>query len=320
MNRLNEEGTPAADVLAELREARRRDFTFESGRILGSMCTAPHPIGAEAHRLFLETNLGDPLLFPGARDLEVKAMEMVGSFLGAGPQGSGVFVTGGSEANFTALRMAVKRSGKREVVLPRSAHFSFDKTVDYLGLVPRFADTLPDGTVDVDHVRRLIGPDTAAIVGIAGTTELGVVDDIPALSELAVSRGVHLHVDAAWGGFVIPFAKRLGHKVPDFDLALPGVATLTVDPHKMGLAPVPAGILLSRDAAYFQDISIPSPYVSVEKQPTLQGTRSGAAAAATYAVLRHLGWRGYQDVVAECFRVARLLDARLRAMGAQVAR
>ncbi len=308
-------GRPLDEIRARLREARARDTPFASGRILGSMCTAPHPVALEAWRLFEEANLGDPHLVPGARALEEAALGSLGALLRAPPGGRGVFVTGGSEANLTAVLLALRKRGGREVVLPESAHFSFDKACSWLGLRQVTARVKADGTVDVDDVAERLGPQTACVVGIAGTTELGAVDDVPALGRVCAEAGVPLHVDAAWGGFVIPFARRLGRRLPEFDLAVPGVTTLGVDPHKMGLAPIPSGVLFARDARDFEPLAVPSPYVSVERQPTLQGTRNGAAPAATWAVMEHLGIEGYTQVVRQCLAVTDRLAKGLEAAG-----
>lgn len=312
---MREKGRSVDDVREALRAARSRDTPFRSGRILGSMCTAPHPIAVEAYHLFLETNLGDPHLCPGAKELEERAVASLGAMLRAPPAARGVYVTGGSEANFVAALLATRRRPGREIVLPESAHFSFDKVASYLGLRQTSARLLPNGQVDVDDVRERINRNTTCVVGIAGTTELGVVDPIPELAALCRDLGVPLHVDAAWGGFVIPFAKRLGRALPDFDLGVPGVTTLGIDPHKMGMAPIPSGVLFASDARDLDAISVPSPYVSVERQPTLQGTRPGAAPAATWAVMEHLGAEGYTRVVRECLAVTDHLVKGLEAIG-----
>ena len=315
MARVREKGRGVDEVRAALQAARARDTPFRSGRILGSMCTAPHPVAEEAYRLFLETNLGDPHLCPGAKDLEEKALASLGSLLRAPASARGAFVTGGSEANLMGVLLASRKRAGREVVLPESAHFSFDKACGLLGLRQTTARLSRDGTVDVDDVRERIGRNTCCVVAIAGTTELGAVDDVPALAAMCRDLGVPLHVDAAWGGFVIPFAKRLGRALPDFDLALEGVTTLGIDPHKMGMAPIPSGVVFARDARDFDAASVPSPYVSVERQPTLQGTRPGAAPAATWAVMEHLGVEGYVAVVRECLRVTDHLVKGLHATG-----
>lgn len=307
-------GRPAEDVLAELRALRARDVPFASGRVLGSMCTAPHPVAVEAYRLFLETNLGDPAWCAGAREAESQALKAMLGLLRAPAQAGALFVSGGAEANLTGLRIA-RRSGLREVILPRSAHFSFVKACDLLDMEPRWASLRADGTVDATSVEGLMGPNTAALVGVAGTTELGAVDPIPELAALARDRNVHLHVDAAFGGFVVPFLKKSGAALPDFDLAVEGVASLTIDPHKMGMSPIPAGCLAVRDARDLARISVPTPYVSTEAQATLVGTRPGAAAAAAHAVFQHLGEAGYLEVVGRCMGNARFLAKLLREAG-----
>ncbi len=262
----------------------------------------------------METNLGDPALNPGARDLELKATSLLLQLARAPIGAGGVFVSGGSEANFTALRLAAKLTGRREIVLPRNAHFSFDKAIDYLGMQPVWAHVTDDWRVDVDHVASLVSERTACVVAIAGSTEFGTVDDVPALARICRERGVRLHVDAAWGGFLLPFLRDRGF--PETDFAVEGVTTMTIDPHKFGLAPIPSGFLAARQGDDFIRTSTPTPYVSVERQPTLQGTRSGAASAATFAVMTHLGHDGYRANAERAVGIAQHLAARLRAIGA----
>lgn len=304
------------EVVARLHAARAKDTPFHSGRILGSMCTAPHPVAVEAARIFLETNLGDPHLCPGAKELEEAALRHLGALLHAPASARGVFLTGGSEANFTGVLLAQRKRGGREVVHAESAHFSLDKACTYLGLRQNVARVTPDGRADVDDIRERITRETTCVVAVAGTTELGVVDSVPEIAAMCRDLGVPLHVDAAFGGFVIPFAKRLGRVgLPDFDLRIEGVTTLAIDPHKMGMSTIPSGVLFARDAHDYDSISIPSPYVSVERQPSLQGTRPGAAPAAAWAVMEHLGMEGYTRIVNECLDVTAHLAKGLEAAG-----
>ena len=64
-------------ILRELQNYRDKDFTFSSGHILGSMCTQPHNIAKETYMKFLETNLGDPELFPGTKEIELKLISFI---------------------------------------------------------------------------------------------------------------------------------------------------------------------------------------------------------------------------------------------------
>ncbi|NOZ82786.1 MAG: tyrosine decarboxylase MfnA [Euryarchaeota archaeon] len=302
-----------------LQEAKRRDMSYSSGRILSSMCTAPHQAGVEAFLRFLDTNLGDPGLFPGTRELERRAVAEIASLLGSG-SARGFIVSGGTEANITALWVARELSGvtKPEVVLPETAHFSFEKAARMLRLRLVYAGVHGDSSVDVDEVRRRLSERTVAVVGIAGNTEYGGVDDIEALSELASEQGIYLHVDAAFGGFVLPFLRELGYRVRRFDFSLPGVCSITVDPHKMGLAPVPAGCILFRNEEFLESLQVESPYLSMPVQCTLLGTRSGASAAAVFAVLKSMGREGYRRVVEECMRNTLLLREELLRLGFRV--
>ncbi|HVL87850.1 MAG TPA: tyrosine decarboxylase MfnA [Candidatus Thermoplasmatota archaeon] len=315
---LPEKGLPDEEVRRRLAAARLRDARFDTGRILGSMCTLPHPLAREAHATFAEANLGDPAMCPGSAQIEALAADWILTLLSAPPGAGAEFVSGGSEANILAL-LVHRKPGRDEVVLPRSAHFSFEKAARLLGLRLRKADLNDDYTVDVADVERLVGPRTACLVGIAGATETGSVDDVPALSEVAAAQGVPLHVDAAFGGFVIPFAKRLGHRLPDFDFALPGVSTVTIDPHKMGRAGIPCGVLAARDASLLRGARVETPYLSAEGHFTLVGTRSAAGPASAYAAMASLGEWGYVETVRECLAVTDHLVRSVSAIGVPLA-
>ncbi len=261
------------------------------------MCTAPLDVAIAAHARFIESNLGNPGLYPGTARIERRVVAWVSDLM-KGRNLAGHVVGGGTEANITALWVARNATGKKEVVFPESAHFSFMKACDLLALKPVVARLNDDFTIDVDDARRKVGPRTAAVVGIAGTTEVGAVDDIAALADAC--EGKTLHVDAAFGGFVIPFMRELGHGFPDFDFTVPGVSSLAIDPHKMGMATVPSGILLFRGGEKLADIAHDAPYLTMTKQTALSGTRCSAAVASTYAAIRTLGREGYVKLVKDC--------------------
>jgi tyrosine decarboxylase/aspartate 1-decarboxylase len=97
----------------------------------------------------------------------------------------------------------------------------------------------------------------------------------------------------------------LGYNVPDFDFVVPGVCSITVDPHKMGMAPIPAGGLLFRNEKLRRIVSCDIPYLSggETEHATLVGTRSGASTIAWWALMNHLGREGYRKIVKECMRL-----------------
>jgi tyrosine decarboxylase/aspartate 1-decarboxylase len=299
---MREEPSSKEEVLAALAEVRARDYSYD--RFFSTMCTRPHPIAVEAHQMFLETNLGDPGLFPGVAELEQRTVGMMGELLHL-PEALGYVSSGGTESNIQAIRAARNVSGKRDgnIVVPASAHFSFDKIGDLLSLEVRKAELDDRLRADMASVEDLVDGRTAAIVGIAGTTEFGQVDPIDRLAELAGERGIYLHVDAAFGGFVLPFLPGDWR----WDFLLEGVSSVTIDPHKMGLSTIPAGGLLFRRGEHLNALETETHYLTRARQASLTGTRSGAAAAATFAVMMRLGKKGFREMVGSCMDLTRHL-------------
>jgi tyrosine decarboxylase/aspartate 1-decarboxylase len=301
-----EKGVPQRMVLKKLESRLKQDFTYKSGRIIGSMCNDPHPLARKVYARFSEKNLGDSGLFPATAELEEEAIRMIGGLL-SNEKASGHIITGGTEANILALWAAKKSSKKEkgEIIVPASAHCSFDKAGDLLDIKIVRVKLNSRFQVDTDAVVRSITPNTIAIVGIAGTTGLGAVDPIARLSEIAEENRLYFHVDAAFGGFVLPFLKKLGYDLPVFDFEAPAVCSMTVDPHKMGLAPIPSGGILFRNEKIRELISWNIAYLAggESKHATIVGTRSGASVIAVWSLLKHLGQDGYERVVRGCMNL-----------------
>lgn len=299
---MQDEPIDKEDILKELNDFHKLDYKYSEGRILGSMCTEAHPFAKEVYCKFLDTNLGDPGLFKGTKHIENEVIKSIGKLLSL-ERAYGNIVTGGTEANLMAIRAARNHAKKYkgikngEIIIPSSAHFSFKKAADMLNLKIVEAKLDEHYKIDVESVRRAISENTVAIVAIAGTTELGLIDPIEEISKIAQEHNIYFHVDAAFGGFSIPFLKNLGYEVPVFDFSLDGVCSITVDPHKMGLAPIPAGGIIFRKEEYLQVMAVDSPYLTVKTQSTIVGTRLGASSAATYAIMKYFGKNGYSKLV-----------------------
>lgn len=310
---MNERGWTASEVRKRLDQAWSRDMHFDQGRVLGSMYTTPHPIAREAHDRFMEANLGNPGLYPGTKELESEVVAMMAE-LHHGRNLWGMVCGGGTEANITALWMARNAYRKKAVVYAENAHFSVAKAVDLLGMESRKVPLDEHYKLSTDHLEEVLD-DAAAVVAVAGSTELGLVDPIPKIAELC--GGVHLHIDAAFGGMVLPFLRETeeGRALPPYDFAVDGVDSLSVDPHKMGMATIPAGVLLARRGDLIRSIEVCTPYLTATRQASLSGTRSSAGVAGAYAVLRHLGREGYRRIVSECWRTTGYLLRRTAEIG-----
>ncbi|MDR2966861.1 MAG: tyrosine decarboxylase MfnA [Methanobacteriaceae archaeon] len=302
---MNKEPVEEEEILKNLAKYKIKDLDYSQGKILGSMCTKADPLSKKIFCDFLDTNLGDPGLFKGTQSLEEEVIKDMASFLSL-DKAFGNIVTGGTEANLMAMRAARNLARKEkniinpEIIIPKSAHFSFKKAADMLNLKTIEANLDENYRLSTRSVEEHLNKNTVAIVGVAGTTELGIIDPIEDLSKIAIDNEVYFHVDAAFGGFLIPFLNDIGYELPNFDFSLEGVSSITVDPHKMGLAPIPSGGILFREKKYLDVIAIESPYLTSKEQYTIVGTRLGASAAATWAIMKRMGRKGYSELANEC--------------------
>ena len=311
------------DILIELEELHALDQDYRDGRILGSMCTEAHPFAKEVYCKFLDTNLGDPGLFKGTKQIENEVIKSIGELLSL-DNAYGNIVTGGTEANLMAIRAARNHARKYkgivdgEIIIPDSAHFSFKKAADMLNLKIVEAKLDENYKIDVESVKQAVTDKTVAIVAIAGTTELGLIDPIEEISRIAHENNIYFHVDAAFGGFSIPFLRQAGYELPVFDFSLDGVCSITVDPHKMGLAPIPAGGIIFRKEEYLEVMAVDSPYLTVKTQSTIVGTRLGASSAATYAIMKYFGKEGYIKIAQNLMENTRFLSQNIKELGYEV--
>ena len=320
---MKDEPMDKEDILKKLSEIHKLDYDYADGRILGSMCTQAHPFAKEVYCKFLDTNLGDPGLFKGTKYLEDEVVRSIGNLLSL-DEAYGNIVTGGTEANIMAVRAARNHARKYkgivdgEIIIPSSAHFSFKKAADMLNLKIVEVDLDENYKMDVESVKESVSDKTVAIVAIAGTTELGLIDPIGEISKIAHENNIYFHVDAAFGGFSIPFLRDAGYDLPVFDFSLEGVCSITVDPHKMGLAPIPAGGIIFRCEEYLDVMAVDSPYLTVKTQSTIVGTRLGASSAATYAIMKYFGKEGYSKLAQNMMENTKFFAENLKELGYEI--
>jgi len=161
----------------------------------------------------------------------------------------------------------------------------------------------------MDSVRSLIDENTVALIGSAGTYPHGLIDPIEELSELALERGINLHVDGCLGGFILSWGQDLGYAVPSFDCRLPGVTSMSADTHKYGFGLKGSSVLLYRTAELrrLQYFIVPDWSGGLYTSPGMSGSRSGGIIATAWAALVTLGREGYMAIAADIFRTAAAL-------------
>ena len=303
-------------ILEKLKKQREKDFSFSKGTILGSMCTQPIPIAKKAYMMFLETNIGDPLLFPGSKEIEINYINFLKKLLNAPSNSDGLIGSGGTESNISAIWLAKKLNPNgKELIIPESAHFSFEKIASIMDIKLVSITLDKEYRMNSNLVHKKLNNKTIAVVGIAGTTELGKIDPIAELGEICSDENMFLHVDAAFGGYIIPFLKKLNYKVADFDFKVKGVSSITIDAHKMGCSAIPLGSLVVRNKKWLNEISVETPYISSYKQPGILATKSAAPVAAAYAVAEELGFEGYKKITKNCMDNTLYFKERIEKVG-----
>ncbi|RLF48429.1 MAG: tyrosine decarboxylase MfnA [Thermoplasmata archaeon] len=300
MTKIPRKGMSRDDVFDELLRMESKDLRFSSGRVLGSMYTMPHPIAVEAHMRFIEANLGNPGLYRGTKEAEEKLVSMCADLLGGSAKNTLGFATsGGTESNLTALWMARRVFGKGKVLCGEHAHFSVKKACDMLGLELVRCPLDENMRVTAESIEERIDENTVSVIALAGSTEFGTVDDVEGIAQV-VGEHTLFHVDAAFGGFVLPFMRELELAVPKFGLEIPRVDSLSVDPHKMGLSTIPCGVFLYREHIGGAMPEFYAPYLTSSKHRAVLGTRASGAVVGAYAVMLHLGVEGYTRIVKKC--------------------
>lgn len=297
-------GRARADIMADLAARKAGDRDWRRGRLAVYFYWLDEELERVQQEAYLaywtENNLGQRA-YPSLKSLEDEVIGMALSLLGGGPSAGGTFTSGGSESIFLAMMAARNRAraqrgvARPNIVLPNSAHLTFDRAAEALGLEVRRVPVGADLRADVAAMAARMDAETVAVVGSAPNYPFGTFDPIGELAALAQQRGVWMHVDACVGGFLAPYVRRLGHAIPAFELNVPGVTSLSADIHKHGMAPKGASLLLVADAADREWHKFDSrawqrgPYSAY----TTQGTRPGGAVAAAWASINHLGDEGY---------------------------
>ncbi len=318
------EGQSKESIFNALSEARKNDFPWRDGKLYAYVFDGGkdvEEVGKRAYLEYLSENGLDPTTFPSLLKFENDLVDMARRHLGGGEQVVGNFTSGGTESIILAVKTARDAfreknpalsngsTGKLQLIVPITAHAAFHKAAHYLDL--EIIGTAIDPKTyraDVSAIRDAITERTFLIVGSACSYAQGVVDPITEIAALAKERGILCHVDGCVGGFLLPYFRRLGAEVPDFDFRVPGVTSMSMDFHKYGLSPKGASIVLyaNEDLRKHQIFACSdwTGYTMINN--TIQSSKSGGPLAAAWAVLQFIGDDGYMKYAKG------LLDARDR--------
>lgn len=305
-----ETGQPADRIAALLDTMKATDANWREGRVplyVFGATPAVAEIGRDAFMAFFSENaLGAKRAFTSLKRMEEEVIAMALNLFHAPESATGNMTSGGTESIVMAIKACrdwnrTKRNNpthRGNIVAPLTAHPAFEKAANLMDLEVRRTAIAPDLRADPAAMQSAIDADTIMLVGSTPCFPYGVIDPIPALSDLALRKNIWLHVDACVGGYFAPFARALGRPIPAFDFENPGVMSLSADLHKFGFCPKPASTIFYRDAekhaAQALDLDVwPNGRFTTN---TLVGTRPGGGVAAAWAVLNFLGRTGYMQI------------------------
>jgi glutamate/tyrosine decarboxylase-like PLP-dependent enzyme len=306
---LPDHGIPYANLLKELEEIHQNDVKPE--RAFGYVyhyTPEYEEFLKKAHNIFFTANALNPLAFPSLRKFEAEVVSMTASMLNGSNRVCGNITSGGSESILMTIKTYRDYYRKKhpeikrpEIIVPSSAHPAFHKAAHYFGVAAVVAPLDSDFHVDIEAVNAAISPNTILIVGSACDYPRGGMDPIKELATLAQERGIGFHTDSCLGGYMLPFLKKLGYPIPDFDFSVPGVTSISADLHKYGFSAKGASVLLFKDDKLWKNqfhayTEWPG---GIYTSPTMNGTRSGAVIASAWAAMRSFGMDGYMKIAKE---------------------
>lgn len=297
-------------ILSKLKDYQSNDLPTKGGNVWAYVYDSGlhevEQVAMEAYEMYKDHNGLDFTVFPSLLKLENEIIGEVAPLFSRNPETlAGTFTSGGTESIILAVKAARDHARehkplieKPEIILPVTAHAAFHKAAHYLGLETIVLPVDENYKVDPKAVTAHITPNTIMLVGSSVNYSHGVSDPIAALGQIALKHDIWLHVDACIGGFLLAYFKELGHAVNDFDFAIPGVSSLSVDLHKYAFAPKGASVVLYRNKQlrrhqYYACTNWAGyPLINT----TIQSTKSGGPLAACWATLKYIGHEGYKEL------------------------
>lgn len=335
---LPEEGEAAASLVADWRERveplltavgspRHFGYVNGSGSMIGIM--------AEALAACTNTNAGAWNLGPAATEIERQSLRWICEFIGYPSDASGLFVSGGTMANFTALLAALRnrapydttqhglRNGRFRIYMSdHEGHISVIRVADMLNLgreAVRLVPSRDDFTIDPHALERMVIADRAAgdipfcVVAQLGSVNVGAIDPLDELAGVCAEHDLWLHGDGACG--------LLAAGLPEMWNRFRGLEradSVSFDAHKWLGVPYDCGAVLVRERDRLRRaFSIHAPYLrpAFEQEERLDYLEYGPEmsrafrALKVWMTLRHLGASGLRVMLAKSLALARQLHA-----------
>jgi sphinganine-1-phosphate aldolase len=323
--KIPESGRAREEILQEMEALHAHEQAiWEDGFVSGAVYHGDQEHIEFLNKIYAINSQSNPLhadVWPSATKFEAEIVAMTADMLGGvDPEICGTVSSGGTESIMLAMKTYRDRARQEkgitrpEMVVPITAHAAFDKASQYFNIKTVHIPVDENFRADVSAARKAITRNTVVIVGSAPSFPHGAIDPISELSELAREHGIGFHTDACLGGFVLPWAEKLGYPVPPFDFRLPGVTSMSADTHKYGYAAKGTSVVLYRgkNLLHYQYYTATDWPGGLYFSPTFAGSRPGALSAACWAAMTSIGADGYLAATKKILEVAEAIKSGVR--------
>jgi glutamate/tyrosine decarboxylase-like PLP-dependent enzyme len=324
-SRIPETGRDRAQILNDMEAMRaQEEAQWKDGFVSGAVYHGDTGHIDFLNQVYAINSQSNPLhadVWPSTSKFEAEIIAMTANMLGGMDQEiCGTVSSGGTESILLAMKTYRDWAGEQrgitrpEMIVPVTAHAAFDKASQYFNIKLVHIPVDENYRADVEAARRAITPNTIVIVGSAPSFPHGAIDPIEEISETAREHGIGFHTDACLGGFVLPWAEKLGYPVPGFDFRLPGVTSISADTHKYGYAAKGTSVILyrSRELLHHQYYTATDWPGGLYFSPTFAGSRPGALSAACWAALTSIGAEGYLSATKKILETAQIIKNGIR--------
>ncbi len=305
------------EMIDYISKKKLKDVDWKKGK---AFCLVYHPgeeraaMIKEIYNLYFSDNALNPTATPSLAELEAETVSMCADLFNGDENVRGNITTGGTESILMAVKTARDWAKKHKphitkpnIVLPVSAHPAFMKAFHYFNVDFIPVELGSDYRANPIAMRAAVNKDTIMIVGSAPSYPHGLLDPIADIAAIARDKNIFCHVDACIGGFMLPFVKKLGYPIPDFDFSIDGVTSISADIHKYGYSSKGSSVILYKNAEIrkFQFSLYTKWNGGVYGSPTMTGTRPGGSIAGAWAALKAIGMDGYLEMAKTTMEVTK---------------
>lgn len=270
-------------------------------------------LNKEASNLFLFSDLSQPQLHIYSKQLENEIVAMKLDLFKGDSRCCGIATTGGSESLELAVLAHARHYRRKkgisqpEIVVCETVHAAVYKACDFFDIKCVKVKVDRQFKVNIKAMKAAINNNTVCVFVSAPNYPFGYCDPLQDLASFVNKLDIGLHIDMCMGGFLIPFAKEHGYVLeePEYNFSVPGVTSISSDPHKYGLTCKGISVILFRDheiqkSLYFSNVEGPL-YVN----PGITDGKSAGVVAACWATMMYYGRDGYSKLAKSTFEMTK---------------